>query len=188
MCLPAGAMRHPFGSSLFGRQLRRVSVSVDHRGDVVRLHPLRHLAGVRLRDPRRRPQRGLAVGRRSLSAGMVERGDHERPVRTACFRHRAPTRTAAFGEGSPLVGPIRSVDRCALDHHRAAPSRGTSLVVGDVAVGQRAVVASEIGDVRAEHDPVRRRAGPEGERGEDLHRRVSFTSCSASVPRAESSA
>ena len=119
-----------------GRQLGGVPEPVDHRLDVVGLHPLRHLTGVGLRHARGRPQRRLAVRRRSLPAGMIERGDHERPVRPAGLRHGPPSRGASFGEGGPLVGPVRAVDRCALDHHRAAPSRGTPLVVGDVAGGQ----------------------------------------------------
>ena len=54
--------------------------AVDDGGDVVGLHPLGDLAGRHLGDPRRRPQRGLAVGRRALPAGVVERGDDERAV------------------------------------------------------------------------------------------------------------
>ena len=141
----------------------------DDRGDVVVLHPLRHLAGRHLGHPRRRPQLALAVRRRSLPTGVVERGDGERSVLVQRRGDRPPSVAAPLGQRCPLVGPVRRVHRRPLDHHRAAPAGGAPPVVGDVPGGELAVVVAEVGDVRAEHDPVRRLAGAEGERVEQPH-------------------
>ena len=142
-------------------ELRGRREPVDDRRDVVGLHPLGDLAGVDLRNARRRPQRGLAVGRRTLAAGVVERRDHQRSVRAARVDDGRPTGQAALGQRSPFVRPVGTVDRCALDDDRAAAATGPSFVVRDVPGGQRPVVGAEVGDVRAEHDAV---AAPFGAR------------------------
>ena len=124
---------------------------------------------VDLRHPRRRPQRrpGCTPTNPARRHGRARRSRASRaagrratigpPTRRRSVRRAAPARTA-----SPTRGPI--APSITIVPH---PPRGTPLVVGDVAGGQRAVVVAQVGDVRAEHDPVRCRAGPEGERGEE---------------------
>ena len=150
-------------------QLGGRAETVDDGGDVVGLHPLGNLAGVHLGDPRRRPQRRLAVGRRSLPAGVIERRDHERPVRVAGAGDRRPAVGAPFGQQRALVGPVRRVHRGALDDDRAATAGGPAFVVRREPFGDRPVVGTEIGDVRPEHDPVRCGTGTEGEGRQQLH-------------------
>ena len=73
-----------------------------------------------LGHPRRRPQRALAVRRRALPAGVVERGDDERAVRPAGGDDRGPAVAAPRGQRRPLVRPVAIVDAGALDDDRAA--------------------------------------------------------------------
>ena len=107
--------------------------AVDDGGDVLGLHPLRDLARRHLRHPRRRPQRRLAVGRRALPAGVVERGDDERAVRPAGGDDGGPPGGGPGGQRRPLVRPVGLVDARPLDDDRAAPAAGPPLVVGGVA-------------------------------------------------------
>ena len=151
------------------RELGGRAEAVDDRGDVVGLHPLGDLAGVHLRHSRRRPQRSLAVGGRSLPAGVIERRDHERAVRVAGAGDRRPAVGASFGEQRAFVGPVRRVHRRTLDDHRAASAGGPAFVVRGEPFGDRPVVGTEIGDVGPEHDPVPRRTGTEGEGRQQLH-------------------
>ena len=141
----------------------------DHGGDVVRLHPLRHLARHHLRDPRRRPERRLAVRRRTLAAGVIEGGDDERAVAAARGRDRRPSVARGRRQRRSLVRPVRLVHARALDDDRAATAAGPPLVVGDVARGKPAVVVAEVGDVGSEEHPVGRGARPEAERREETH-------------------
>ncbi len=141
----------------------------DDGRDVGGLHPLRDLAGRHLGHPRRRPQWALAVGRRALPAGMVERRDHEGAVGAAGGDDPGPAGGGDRRQRGPLVGPVGLVDAGPLDDDRPAAAPGPALVVGDVAGREPAVVVTEVGDVRAEQDPVRCRPGTERERLEELH-------------------
>ncbi len=147
---------------------------VDDGGDVGRLHPLGHLAGVDLGHPRGCEQRRLAVRARPLAPCMPERCEHQR-----CGARLPPLGVAGLGDGGPalgavrrqraaLVGPVAGVDRRLLDHDHARPSRGAAPVVGDVAVGQGAT-AGQVGLVRPEHDAVAGGPGPPGQRVEQAH-------------------
>ena len=135
--------------------------AVDDGGDVVGLHPLGDLARRHLRHARRGPQRRLAVGRRTLPAGVVERGDDERSMGPAGGGDRRPPGGGPGRQRRPLVGPVGLVDARPLEDDRAAPASGPTLVVGGVASGEAAVVVTEVGDVRAEQDAVRCRARSE---------------------------
>ena len=130
---------------------------VHDGGDVGRLHPLRHLAGRHLGDTRRRPQRTLAVRRRALAAGVVERRQHQAAVRVTGLADGVPSVRGLLGERRSLVRPVGFVDAGTLDDDRAAPAAGSPLVVGDVAIGEVALVVAQIGDVRSEHHAVRGR-------------------------------
>ena len=102
----AGVDLHAVAAGVDGELARRREAGDDGL-DVVVLHPLRDLAAVDLGHPRRRPQLALAVGRRALAAGVVERRDH------AARRARGRRRSAAaqpsahrVGERRPLVRPV----------------------------------------------------------------------------------
>ena len=73
----------------------------DDGGDVGRLHPLRHLARRHLGHPRRRPQRALAVGRRALPAGVVERRPARAPRGGGRPRRSRPTRPRPRSPAAP---------------------------------------------------------------------------------------
>ena len=144
----------------------------DDGRDVVGLHPLRNLSTVDLGHTRWCPQRRLAVRGRTLAAGVVERSDHERAVRSTRSHDLGPARAASFGEGRSLVRPVRRVDGGTLHDDRSAAPTRPSLVIGHLAGGDRAIVRAEIGDVRAEHDTVRRGSRREGDRRQQLHQGV----------------
>jgi hypothetical protein len=150
-------------------QLRRIGESVDDRSDVVGFHPLRYLARIHLGHPRRCPQRSLGICGRPLPAGVVERGDHQRAVRSAGPHDRSPAVAAPFGQRCALVRPVRRVDGGTLHHDRPAPTASAPLVVGDEPFGDRPIIAPEVRDVWPEHDPVRCRARTDGDGRQQLH-------------------
>ena len=135
---------------------RRAGEPIDDGRDVVGLHRLGDLSRVDLGHPRRRPQRALAVRRRTLATGVVERCDDERAVRSTRSDDRRPNRRAhRSASGARSYGQSDSWTQAPSDHDRAAAAARPALVVGHVAGRDRAVVVAEIGDVRAEHDAVR---------------------------------
>ena len=141
----------------------------DDGGDVVGLHPLGHLAARHLGHPARGPQLALVVGRAALTAGVAEGGDHERAVGPAGIGHGPPPWPAVGGQRRPLVRPVRWMDAGLLDHDRAAAAACAPFVVGDMARRDSPVVA-EVGDVRAEQQPVAGGAPAEDDRFEQAHR------------------
>ena len=149
---------------------------VDDRGDVLGLHPLRHLTGGDLGDARRCPQRRLVVGGGALAAGVVERGEDEAAVRPAGADDGSPAGLGARRQWGALVRPVGVVDAGPLDDDRPATAPRPPLVVGDVAGGEAAVVVAEVGHVRPEHHPVRRHPRPERERFQQLHPSVASPS------------
>ena len=133
----------------------------DDGGDVVGLHPLRDLAASHLGHARRRPQR--RAGCRPTSPAR-RRGRATASTSAPCGRQAAAT---AAQPGVGPCAPAAPARRASRDGWTLAPSTtivpqppaGPAPVVGDVTVGKRAVVVAEVGHVRAEQDPVRRRPG-----------------------------
>ncbi len=106
------------------------------------------------------------------------------PASSAAKRSRASRAVDTPGRSRP--SPCRIVRRGALAR-TASPTGGwrhpprrsfrsprPSLVIGRLAGGDRAIVRAEIGDVRAEHDTVRRGSRHEGDRRQQLHQRESI--------------
>ena len=148
--------------------------------DLVMLHDLGHLAGVDLGHAAGRPQRTLAVGRRSLSAGVADSGDGQRPMGVHPIGQRRPAGAAVGGERTTLVGPIRFVDRCLFADHQAGATGRTTLVVRQVPFADRPIKA-EIRLVGTEQHPIGRLAITQRQRFEHLHP-LSFTRRSACSP------
>ena len=149
----AGVDLDPVEARRRGGSRRRPEAGHD-RGDVLGLHPLRHLAAVDLGHARRRPQRALRVGGRPLATGVAERGDGDRAVGLERGRDPSPPVAAALGQWRPLVGPVALVDAGLLDHDRPAAPEGPAPVVRQVAVREGTVVVAQVRDVRPEEHAV----------------------------------
>jgi len=112
-------------------------------------------------------RRGAATGNDASDAALKQLTDDAVSIArvSPVQREYVPTLgPLEYGEGRAFVRPVGWVDRCNLDHDRAAPSLGPTLVVGDQTVRDRTVVGGEVGDMGPEHDSVRGCAGSQRDR------------------------
>ena len=170
-----GVDLHPVGAGR-DRQPGRGGEPGGQRGDLRVAHLHRHLAGDRVRDAGRSPQRRLGVGGGPLQAGMAEAGQHQRAVPLARRRDLLPAAGGRGGQRRPLVRPVGGVHRGRLGDDEPRPAGRPALVIGDVPGRERAAPGlagragawrAEVGLVRAEHDPgLRDPAGQRDRTGE----------------------